>query len=314
MAALIWRKKVLLAKIEATSGTAEAPGAAADAILATDVELTPIAGDSVSRELDRAHHGASPTIPTGVHAEISFSVEYASSGAAGTAPAWGKLLRACGMSETVAAGATVTYVPVSASEPSLTIVLLVDGTKQVLAGCRGTWSLDLTPGQVPRIRFTFRGSYADPSDEALPTDAAYAAWKDPVPVSDAGTPTFELHGETGLVMSAASIEYGSNVVWRDAVGANEAVITGREVTGQLTIDAVTVATLAAVKRARDRTTGALKIVHGVGAGKIIELSAPKVELGTPSSQESDGIWQMQAPIVLLPNADAGNDEIKIVAK
>ena len=93
-----YRRKVLLVKIEAVAGTAEVL-ARADAILAVDIERTPVAGDTVSRELERAFYGADEEINVNVHSQIAFGVEIAGSGAAGTAPAWGRLLRACGMAE-----------------------------------------------------------------------------------------------------------------------------------------------------------------------------------------------------------------------
>ena len=95
-AALKWRNKILLAKIETTYGVDAVPVAATNGILATDVKLQPMEGTDVSRDLDLPYFGAQGTIPNELNAKLSFKVELAPSGSAGTVPGWGPLLRACG--------------------------------------------------------------------------------------------------------------------------------------------------------------------------------------------------------------------------
>ena len=97
-----WSKKTLLIKLEAIAGTAENL-AAADAVLGINVERTPLAGETVSRELERPFFGGQDQEHTNVHTLYSFDVEVAGSGALANAPAWGRLLQACGMAETLTA-------------------------------------------------------------------------------------------------------------------------------------------------------------------------------------------------------------------
>lgn len=47
-----WAEKLLLAKIEGTYGTDSSPGAG-DAVLATAVELSPMEGQDIERNLDK---------------------------------------------------------------------------------------------------------------------------------------------------------------------------------------------------------------------------------------------------------------------
>ncbi len=96
MPARRWNSKILLAKIETTYGTDSVPTGAADAVLAQNVVLSAMEGQDLARDLDRNALGADATIPVELHQKLSFSVELAGSGAAGTAPPWGRLLRACG--------------------------------------------------------------------------------------------------------------------------------------------------------------------------------------------------------------------------
>jgi hypothetical protein len=100
------RKLLILAKIEATYGTDVLP-AGADAILVTNASLKPLEAEVIDRDFVRSYLGASGKIMAGDYAKLEFSVELAGAGAAGTAPKWGRLARACAMSETITAGVDV---------------------------------------------------------------------------------------------------------------------------------------------------------------------------------------------------------------
>ena len=63
-------------------------------------------------------------------------MELAGSGTAGTAPRYGALLQACGLSETIVASTSVTYAPVSSAFSSATIYFNNDGIRHILTGCR----------------------------------------------------------------------------------------------------------------------------------------------------------------------------------
>ena len=60
------------------------------------------------------------------------------SGSAGTAPKYGAILKACGLSETVSGGDTVTYAPVTTPSDSVTLFVNYDGIRHMITGCRGT--------------------------------------------------------------------------------------------------------------------------------------------------------------------------------
>ncbi len=311
-----WNRKLILAKQETTPGTKEVLSAA-DAVLVSAVENTPLAGDTVSRDLLRPYYGASADINVNVHQSIEFTVELAASGTAETAPPWGRLLAACGLAETITSSGTkqVAYTPVSSGEKTLTIGLNIDGVLHTLVGCRGTFTLEFAVNAVPKLAFTFTGHYAAPTDTAAVANPVYSAWKPPVIPSNSATPTFSLLGKNGLALTALSLDYGNEVVYREVIGAAPVVeIVNRTPSGQLTIDAPSVATLSLVERAKAGTPGALRLVHGNTAGAIVELDMPAVALSQPSYSEANGVWQMQANYKPLPNVAAGNDEIKITTK
>jgi hypothetical protein len=102
---LLNRKRTLLAKIESTPGTDPTPTGAANAILVRNLTLTPMETTLVSRDLIRPYLGNSAQLPAANYAKLAFEVELAGSGTAATAPAWGPLLRGCGLAETTLAAA-----------------------------------------------------------------------------------------------------------------------------------------------------------------------------------------------------------------
>ncbi len=307
---LLRRKSTLLAKIETTYGTDAAPTGSANAILVANLTATPIESEYVDRDLIRAYLGASEQLPAAIHAQLEFDCEVAGSGAAGTAPAWGPLLRACGFAETVTPGVKVEYKPVSSGFESATLYFNLDGVLHKLLGARGTVSIAMSARERPLFRFRFVGLYVAVADAAAPT-TDYTAWKRPLPVNKVNTPTLSLHGYAGAVMSELSIDAGVSPVYRSLVGAERVDITDRQMTGSITLEAVTVATKDWWSAVRDATLGSLQLVHGTASGNKVQLDAPAVQLTTPRYADLDGVAMLSMAMRLLPSA--GNDELTITA-
>ena len=83
---LLSRKRLILAKIEATYGTDPTP-TGAEAILVRNLEITPLEAETVSRELIRPYLGASDQLLAQTRVGINFEVELAGSGTAGSTAA-----------------------------------------------------------------------------------------------------------------------------------------------------------------------------------------------------------------------------------
>ncbi len=305
-----YRNRLVLAKIESVAGTAEKL-AAADAILCSEVSLTPLVADAVGREVVRPFFGSHQQLPARAHATVQMTVELAGSGTKGLAPPWGKLLQACGMAETTSKSTSVAYTPVSAGEKTITLAVNISGVQQTLAGCRGTFSLNLAAGAVPTLQFTFTGLYADPTDVAA-VAPNYGSWKDPLVINKTNTPTFSLAGATDLALSDFNLGQGNEVGYREPVAGNpEVIIFDRQPSGQVTVLAPAISGANLVKKAKEGGTNVLQIVHGKDDGKKVQIDMPKVALNSPTYGESEGIWTIQANYQPLPSAAAGNDEFKI---
>lgn len=302
---LYFRKKVLLAKIEATYGTDANPTGAANAILASEISIQPMEGSDLDRGHDTPYLGANATIPVDVHSVATFKVELAGSGAAGTAPGWGPLLRACGVAETVSAGTSVLYNPISDAFESVTTYLNIDGTLYALIGARGNCDITVNASGIPQLEFTFTGLWVKPTAQALPTPV-YSAFQKPLAGSKANTPTFTIDGDAHVLRSF-KLGLGNDVQGRFLIGEEEIVIADRSDMIDLQIKAVPLATLDPFALARDQATVPLQLVHGKTAGNIATLDVDTAQMQRPTGiTEAQGIKEW--PLKMVPLPGAGNDQ------
>ena len=95
-------KKAIFAKIETTYGTA-VNTTSTDAILVSNLDLQPMQGDQVDRNLVKPYFGSSAVIQANTRTRVTFGVELAGTGTAGAVPHYGPLLRSCAMSQTITA-------------------------------------------------------------------------------------------------------------------------------------------------------------------------------------------------------------------
>lgn len=306
-----YKNKVILAKLETSYGTDASPAGDANAILFSEVSITPMEADENERDLVGSGLGGKPVTLGRLRVVMTGKVELAGAGKAGDVPAYGVLLRACGFAQSANTTAkTVAYQPLSANYPSLSIYYNIDGTLHKMLGARGTVTLEITAGAIPVMNFTFTGLYVDPTDVALPT-ADLAAFKAPVAVSDANTPTFSLGGFAAVCQSL-TLDIGNEVVHRDLINKSGVYITDRRGTGSVVVEAPGLATKDFFKAAKDGTTGALQLIHGVGAGKVVQIDAPKVQALNPSYSEESGIAMLNMNLRLIPNGR--DDELVITVK
>ncbi len=242
----IWKQKALLAVVlESKAGVRIAPSPTVNGMMVRDLEVTPLAGDLLEHELITHYMGRSPVPPVYArrHVRVQFSVEIESSGVSGRAPCWGVLMRACGMSETIATTSPkqITYMPVNApsqhknaveDDPdtagadeeaavvgyeTLTMVYSYGGQSQALSGCRGNWGLEASANQIPLLKFDFIGAYADPTWYTTPGGFS-AICKPGVPCGHGALA--DLFGEN-VLLSSLSYDHGQEVVFRPLIGTSD---------------------------------------------------------------------------------------------
>ena len=305
------RKTLILFAIEVVTGTDAVPTAALNAILARNVTPDPVNSEFASRDVITPYLGNSEQLPAATHSELDFEVELAGSGAVGTAPKWGPLLRACGFAETVVEGASVKYLPISDNLPTATIYYFLDGLFHKLTSARGTVAISMTAKSVPVLQFKFTGLYNDVVDQAMPANVDYSDFQKPVVVNRQNTPTWTFQGAS-TPLQALSIDLTNTVTYSNLVMQESVDITDRKPTGSATLQLGSVAEKDWWAAVRDAVTGPLTITHGTVGGNIIEIDAPKVQATAPKYSDTDGVAMLGLTLTLVP--DAGNDEISITVK
>ena len=307
--AQLTRKRVILIEAESSYGTDPTP-AATDVVLVRDLSITPQASDVVNRDVVRPYLGASQQLLANTRVECTFSVELAGSGTAGTAPRYGSALKACGFSETVSSGTSVTYEPISASFSSVSNHYNVDGVRHIVTGCRGTFAISAAVGEIPSIDFSFTGIYNAPTDTALPS-VTYGNQATPLIFKNGNTSSFQLLSYAGALMNF-SMDVGNSLVYRELVGGTkEVLLTDRAANGTVTIEAPTLAQKNYfVASLSDTTLGNLTVTHGITAGNICRFSSTKVDIGDVAYGEADGVTMLEIPYTLVPSS--ANDEMSLV--
>ncbi|MEQ5870246.1 hypothetical protein J4E08_10085 [Sagittula sp. NFXS13] len=308
MAAKFWNKKVILAQVEATYGTDSAPTGASNAVLAKNVSFNPAEG----ADKDLAHEtpmlGNSGTLPVDQHSTLSFEVDLAPSGTAGTAPAFGALLRGCGMAETLNAATSVIYNPISGAMDSLTLWLVVDGILFAFVGARGAVKLMANASSEPMLQFSFTGLYSKPLEISPPTPDL-SSWRDPVAVSKKNTPVFTIDG-TALFFRNFTLDFGNEVQPRFLANKEEIRIVDRAETIQTQIESIELATFDPWALSDAQARVPLILQHGTTAGNITTINVPEAQIMRPGAPtEAQKI--MEWPLNLRPMPMSGNDQFTL---
>ena len=306
------RKKFLLAKIEATYGTDPSPVAGTNAIQVTNLEVTPIESDNVQAASYQGFIGNSTrgTLVANKRVSVTFEVELGGSGTAGTAPAFGPLLQAAGMSEVVVSSTSVTYAGVSSSFSSATLYCFYDGTRHKITGARGTVTFNMTAGQFPTASFQFIGIYNAPDGTAASTFTV-ANQAAALEVNDTNVTTCTFHGVTSTRLESIDLALNNTLLYKETGSSQEVLITDRAAGGTAVIEAPAVGTTDFFAKAVASATGASTIVIGATGGNIVTLNAPQTDITGCSYGDTNGVISLSMPYLALPTT-AGDNEVSLV--
>jgi len=313
------RKTAILVKTEVTYGVDSVPTGAANAMLVSNATFN-LAYNNVERNFIRPYFGGSGQLAGTRFVEINFEVELANSGTAGTAPAWGPVLRACGMAEAIlATPARVEYTPVSASFSSVTIYYHIDGVRRVALGAMGNVEIMLNEGAAPMLRFSMVGLDGGRTATADPT-VTLTAFRAPQVVTDVNSGDINL----GCTYAAGALSSGTvfpsrglsinlqNTVSRKALLGGQAVqISDRNVQGSMQLDLTAAQEVSFMTDINASTNTTLGFTHSTGAGVGIIVHAPQVQRIDPTDQEYEGDVHIGQNLRFTPTT-AGNDELRLV--
>lgn len=309
MTSLLTENVITAAKVEVTYGVDPVPTGTNDALVTSEVKLMPLEMKTVSRKLDKPNSGADQELVVDHYAMIEFSVELAGSGALGTPPKYGHLLRACRCQETIVAATSVTYTPLRSSTTSLTIYFWLDGNLHRMQGARGTFTLEVNSQNIPYLKFKFTGIWVTPVANANPTVLTnWSGFRIPDPVTFDNTPTPTLHGYTG-VFKSFSFDAGNNVQVFNNPGEREIRITSHAAKGSISMLAPDLGTMDFFSIARDSTLGTMKVEHGSNTTTrwIFECEDDTCQILNPKYGDDQGRVMIEANLGFVPTL-AGSDE------
>ncbi|WP_372374325.1 phage tail tube protein [Vreelandella venusta] len=287
------------------------PEAASDAVLAREISTTPLAGNNIDRTFVRPYYGNSPQAPGEKHVQVQVEVEFNTSGEPGTPPPWGKMLRACGWSEVIVEGESVTYSPVSENEDSCVFFAHMDGNLHKGRGAHGTPEFTLNGNGIPVIKFTLYGLISPVTAAELP-NVTLTQWKKALVVNSTNTELMNLMGVQAAFSQFSLNMSGQVEHMAEIVGGADIEITGRGPSGTLQIEDPGVGVKDYFAVHQNAETGLLEVTHGKTPGYIIEMNMPAIGIDAPTYADVKG--KQMLGINYMPQPIDGNDEVTIVVK
>lgn len=315
------RNTAILAKVETTQGTDASPTGAANAVLVSDLSITPLEAQNVDRALIRPYFGGSEQLVATAFVRCAFTVELAGSGTAATAPAWGALMQGCANAEALLTSPNrVEYTPTSSALKSLTIYYHDDGVLHKLLGAMGNVRLEAKVGDRPKLMFEFQGVDGGVTATANPS-VTLTAWKTPPTMAKANVVDITLGcsyaagaltGGQVYPSTGMTLDYGNEVNFVPLLSTERIDLTDRAVTGALQLDLTAAQEVTFMGTVKANTTQGLGLTIGTAAGNKIIVYAPAVQLINPRKEEINGSRLIGFDLRMVPSA--GNDEIRIVTQ
>lgn len=255
--------RLLVAKIESDYGTDPTADGTNAIRVSSDLACVPLQAELVERDQLLGHAGRTTAqILAAKHRVTTFSCELTSSGVAGTPPAFGIFLRACGMAETIVAGTSVTYTPTDDPDAHESVALLpfIDGVRLRGLGNRGTFSISGNRnGNGLIANFTFQGLYEAATDTSNPTPT-YGNHAVPTTFEAGNTDNVSMLTYTTPCVESFSYDYGNTITLRNLANCSKTMrLTSRSGSGSINIKTPTVTEFDLYGAINSRTTGLISI-------------------------------------------------------
>lgn len=313
------KNTIVTAKVQTTPGLDAAPTGAANAVLMSEGSITPLDPQSIDRSLIRGYFGGSEQLVGPASVKLTYAVELAGSGTAGTAPAWGQLLQGCAVAEgLLTTPARVEYMPASTGLKMLTQYYYDDGALHKLIDSMGNCTLSAKVGERPMLRFEWVG--LDGGIAVAPNaTGVFTPWKKPVAMTKANVIDITLGGtyaagalSGGTLYNSTGLELNfGNVVNFSAMLSTETVdISDRQSTATIELELTAVQEVALMAAVKANETQSLGFTIGTAAGNKVLIFAPAVQLTNPRKSELNGKRLIGFDLRLVPVN--GNDEWRIV--
>lgn len=315
------RLTAVVGMLESAYGVLQTGFTASDAVLCVEPPTIDFEQENVARNLVLPWMGASEEIPGRSRARLKFKTELVGSGAAGTPPAWGRWLRACGFTETIVAGICVKYTLLNEGMDSISMRFHKAGARYTSQGARGNVALKLDGYGIPQLEFEMMGYNNTPVAASQPS-IDLSAYVDPQVVNTANSGSFlmdptlaasgALTGGTVIPFSSLTWNLNNKLVHRSVVDAESIAIADRAVTGKTVVALEAAAEVTWWSEVMAVTNRGFGFTHGSTAGKKITVHAPRVQRLSPSHVDDQGFLMQGYNLKAMPGK-TGTPELTIVA-
>lgn len=312
------RNTVILVKPETTPGVDAVPTGAENAVLVSEMSITPLDAKNVDRNLVRGYFGASEQLVGVASVKVGITVELAGSGTAATPPAWGNILLACAMAEgQLSTPNRVEYTPVSDNLTTDTIYYYDSGVLHKLVGVMGNATLSAKAGERPVLKFEFVGLDAGIAVATNPS-TTLTAWKKPVVMTKANVADITLgcsyaagalSGGTQYNSNGIELALGNAVNFNALLGEESVDLTDRVITGSVEFDLSPAQEVAMMANVKTNVTQSLGMAIGTTSGNKIILFGAAAQLTNPKKVDMNGRRMIGYDLRLVPVS--GNDELRI---
>lgn len=311
---------VLQGVIEASYGVPATTFVATDAILLTEEPKHEMTWLNVDRDLITPYFGVSEQLQATALVKTTFKTELVASGVAGTPPAIGRWLIACGMQETIFAANRVEYDPMSQGTGSITQRFNNDGVRYVSQGGRGKFKLDLSVMNRPTAEFEIWSLARVESVQTMPA-VDYTAFKLPQVVTDAasgdirfGTTLTAGNSTGGTVYKSKGlmIDYANDLQHFPMLSGEDIGIADRKVTGKISVALTEAQEVQWFSDIRAITTTTLSFNHGTVAGAKLLVHGRNVQRYNMNRAPDKGRLMFDVALGYVPQG--GDNEIKLIFK
>ncbi|MGV8987651.1 MAG: hypothetical protein ACOH2H_15375 [Cypionkella sp.] len=319
-----YNRYALIGRLEAAYGTAEATFDEFDGLLCVDVPVITFENDNVPRNLALPWMGNSEEIAGTKRARIKCKTELVGSGTAGTEPAWGKWLRACGFSETILNTGLypcVTYKPKSDTFEGMTSRFNRSGVRYTMTGSRGTAKFKLDAFAIPTIDLEYLGFDVQPVAAGIP-GINLSKFIDPQVVNTENSGSLMIGGTlvNGRAVNSGTILPCKGLMWdmqgklahRKLIDGEHIAITDHPFSGKVTINLSTADEVQWWSDVRNLKVSTLGFTHGTADGRRITVWAPRVQFSNPQQVNDDGSLLLSFDLRALPG-QAGQPEMQVIA-
>ena len=282
-----------------------------------NLEVQPFTANTLERNLTSNILGNKKIAFAIQRVQVNFDLEVTTQGTKGNPPAYADLLKACAMKEAVTSNDKVTYTPKldKTGDDSARIIYFIDGLKQDIQGCRGSFSLNFKAGEIPYFSFSFTGLYAEPADTANGSNdtPTFPSVNGPLVLNQANSSLFKI-GTTDLNLDSLTVDLGNVMENNEFIGNSSQVrYVDRAPTGTAVIELPTKTKKNLLGLLTNTTSFELfTLTHGTEDGKTLKINMPDVDVRNVTYSDMDTIAMANLEFAAMPDSNSGDDEIELI--